>query len=38
MKITFTKEIIDEAIKNGCKTVGELTNYIHEYKEVNNFS
>jgi len=32
MKITFTKEIIDEAMRNGCKTVGELTHYINEYK------
>jgi hypothetical protein len=28
MKITFTKEIIKEAIKSGCRTVSELNNYI----------
>jgi len=32
MKTIFTKEIIDEAIKNGCKTIGELSHYINEYK------
>jgi len=32
MKTTFTKEIINEAIKNGCKTVGELNEFIHEHK------
>jgi hypothetical protein len=28
MKMTFTKEIIKEAIKSGCRTVSELNNYI----------
>ena len=32
MKATFTKKIINEAIKSGCKTVGDLNNFIHEYK------
>ena len=30
MKITFTKEIIKEAIDNGCKTIRELNNFILE--------
>jgi len=33
MKITFTKEMIDEAIKHGCKTVSHLNDYINEHKE-----
>jgi len=33
MKTTFTKEIINKAIKSGCKTVGELNDFIHEDKE-----
>jgi len=28
MKITFTKEIIKEAIKNGCRTINELNIFI----------
>jgi len=28
MKLTFTKEHIDEAIRNGCKTVSELNDFI----------
>ncbi len=28
MRITFTKEIIKEAIKSGCKTISELNNFI----------
>jgi len=32
MKITFTKEIIDEAIRNGCKTMSQLNDYINEHK------
>jgi len=28
MKLTFTKENIDEAIKNGCKTISELNDFI----------
>ena len=28
MKLTFTKENINEAIKNGCKTVSEFGNFI----------
>jgi bacterioferritin-associated ferredoxin len=28
MKLTFTKEHIDEAIKNGCKTISELNDFI----------
>jgi hypothetical protein len=32
MKIIFTKEIVDEAMKNGCKTVDELRHFINEYK------
>ncbi len=32
MKTTFTKEIINEAIKYGCKTVGDLNEFIHEHK------
>lgn len=28
MKITFTKEIIKEAIKSGCKTISELNIFI----------
>jgi len=28
MKITFTKEMIKEAIKSGCRTISELNNYI----------
>jgi len=28
MKLTFTKEIIDEAIKNGCETISELNDFI----------
>ena len=34
MKITFTKELLNEAMKNGCKTVGELNNFISEHKTV----
>lgn len=32
MKTTFTKEIINEAIKNGCKTVSDLNNFMHLHK------
>jgi len=28
MKLTFTKENINEAIKSGCKTVSEFGNFI----------
>jgi len=28
MKITFTKEMIKEAIKSGCKTISELNIFI----------
>lgn len=28
MKLTFTKETIDEAIKNGCQTISELNDFI----------
>ncbi len=28
MKLTFTKEIINEAIKNGCQTISELNDFI----------
>jgi len=28
MKLTFTKENIDEAIKNGCQTISELNDFI----------
>jgi len=28
MKLTFTKENINEAIKNGCKTISELNDFI----------
>lgn len=28
MKLTFTKENIDEAIRNGCKTVSEFSDFI----------
>ncbi|SFV68533.1 hypothetical protein MNB_SV-14-781 [hydrothermal vent metagenome] len=28
MKLTFTKETINEAIKNGCKTISELNDFI----------
>jgi len=31
MKITFTKEMIDEAIKHGCKTMSQLNDYINEH-------
>lgn len=34
MKITFTKAMLNEAMKHGCKTVGELNNYINEHKEI----
>ena len=32
MKTTFTKEMVNEAMKNGCKTVGELNDFISEHK------
>jgi len=32
MKTTFTKEMIHEAMKHGCKTVGELNDFIHEHQ------
>ncbi len=30
MKMTFTKEIIKEAIESGCKTISELNIFITE--------
>jgi hypothetical protein len=30
MKITFTKEMIKEAIKSGCRTISELNNFISQ--------
>ena len=30
MKITFTKEMIKEAIESGCKTISELNIFITE--------
>jgi len=34
MKTTFTKEMVNEAMKNGCKTVGELNDFISEHKTI----
>jgi len=34
MKITFTKKTVIEAIKNGCRTVGDLNQFIYDTKEI----
>jgi len=34
MKTTFTKEMIKEAIKSGCRTISELNNYITQQELV----
>jgi hypothetical protein len=34
MKITFTKEMIKEAIQSGCRTISELNNFISQQELV----